>query len=161
MKRLLLLLLSLFLLLGSFLGGWIASYVYTHPKEPQPQENSISPLDPYKLYDLVNNYRANKGLKKLVFDPSICNFANERIKQIHSEFSHDKFNTYAKEKLGYSIYIGENLANGYYDEKEAVDNWIASPKHLENMVKPEFARTCIATDIFNENSYAVQIFASF
>ena len=60
-------------------------------------------------------------------------------------------------------WAGENLARnkGYeYPAREAVKGWIASPKHFENMFRPDFSETGVAA-LYDPDSgftYFVQVF---
>ena len=162
MKRFVIILVSLALFLGVFFSGWVASFIYTHPSDESPAGAFIhvSQLDPFKIYNLVNDFRSSKGLKKLVFDPSMCDFANTRLKEIHTDWSHSGFLPVADTTYKYN-FAGENLAKGYLSEQETLDGWEQSPKHLEDMVDPNFTRTCVTTDIFGSKTYVVQEFASY
>jgi hypothetical protein len=53
------------------------SYNVKYP--PAPTSPPVKPLDRYKLYELVNAYRASIGRNELVFDPSMCPFSKRRL----------------------------------------------------------------------------------
>jgi uncharacterized protein YkwD len=118
-------------------------------------------LDSMRIYNLVNDYRASKSLNKLTFDPSMCDYTKIRLSQIHTDFSHSgyKLNPFPYGK-SYG-YTGENLIQGYPSEQDTVDAWIASPKHLENIIKPAYTRTCVSSDSYHGQTYVVQEFASY
>lgn len=115
----------------------------------------ISRLDSFEIYNLVNEYRVQNKLKPLKWNPEMCPFAKKRLKEIHSDWSHNGFE---KAKLSYPhVYAGENLIKGYPDNKSSVEAWKISPPHNKEMLDPNFTDTCIATDA----QFAVQEFASF
>lgn len=125
---------------------------------------SLTPLvlDSMKIYNLINDYRISKGLNKLVFDPSMCDYTKKRLTEIHSDFSHAGF-IQVRPPYFFSpnVSIGENLSRGSTSDQETVDTWIKSPTHLENIVKPVYTRTCISTDNNVNETYVVQEFASY
>lgn len=90
-----------------------------------------------------------------MFDDTLCDFAKERLYEIHTDWSHDGF-WEVETKYPY-IEAGENLAYGQTSPEELVRQWVASPKHLENILKP-YTRTCIETNIYNNTTYTVQQF---
>lgn len=149
--------------LGHNLG--IRSVTKQTVEEGNLSKNTLSPPDKFEIYDLVNKYRISQELKPLSFNPVMCSFAQERLGEIHSDWSH---NGYLEINRRYKyIHFGENLAKGMYFPKEFVASWINSPSHLENIVNPEFTDTCIETDVSwnseekTDYTWVVQHFASF
>lgn len=143
---------------ADFLPKYIADYYNTSPTiTPSPH-----PLDPLKVLTLINDHRKSKGLGILSFDESMCKFANTRLEQIKTNYSHDGFYPAVKKAYEYT-YAGENLASGYTTEDGVVYGWIMSPKHLENIENPHYTRSCVASgsDLNNPNLkvYTVQEFA--
>lgn len=129
---------------------------YMPQAEAEPTPTPPTHLDAYKIYNLVNDYRASKGLNKLVFDPALCPLAEERLGQVKSDWSHDQLKTTRNKYFSYGT-VGENLARDHTTENQAVNGWIASPTHLDNIEKSIYTNTCIATDA----NYALQIFSNF
>lgn len=115
-----------------------------------------SVLDSYKIFNLVNDYRASKKLNKLEWNQQMCVFAEKRLKEIYTNYSHERFWQNVNNAYKY-MYAGENLSKGFFNEKTIFNQWINSPEHLANIVKPQYTDTCIASD----SQYAVQEFASF
>lgn len=124
-------------------------------------------LDPYKIFNLVNDYRVDNGLKKLTWNETLCDFATRRLEEIHSDMSHDQF--YVNQPCT-NCDLGENLIKGFSTEEEVVHGWISSPSHLKQITSPVFDSTCIVTDYaFDQdpkaspthNWFAVQEFAGF
>lgn len=117
-------------------------------------------LSTEKTFNLINDYRVAYGLKALEFDEALCEFAYLRLKQIHTNWSHEGFVPEVNSYIN-ATYKGENLISGYRTDKEQVDAWVLSPTHLKNIVDHNYTRTCIATDNYNNLTYTVQIFASY
>lgn len=165
--------LSLTVVTLSFLGG--SNYGYYTYEQRQVEANRASDttnpsntrkvLNTYETYDLINDYRASKGLAKLKFNPAICPFTDIRLKQIHSDWSHNGW--LSAGKYFRYVYFGENLIKGYDTPKTAVDAWVSSPEHLKNIVDPHYTDTCIESDYGTDNTngelnvFVVQHFASF
>lgn len=131
----------------------VGAMLYVNSKPQQAVTPPTSHLDPYKIYNLINDYRASKGLNKLVLDPSLCPFTDKRLSQMHSDYSHKG---YKNIPFKY-VTAGENIATGYDNDKELVAAWIDSPEHLAIIIKPDYTSTCVRTD----SKFAVQEFASF
>ena len=158
-------LLVIFLLLLAIGAGYlllINSPSYRSASKPIPTAGPTPTpivLDPGKLFNLVNEYRVNHNLNKLTLNKDLCPLANERLAQIHNDFTHNQFRA-----LRYRYFpdgeVGENLAEGYNSEKEAMNAWLASPTHHELIVKPNYTSSCLVTDTVN-GTYAVQIFSNF
>lgn len=159
-KKIIFSLFALFLLAGTFLAGWAASYIYFNPQSQVASANSEPVnLDSMKIYNLVNDYRASQGLNKLVFDPRICDFSIKRLSQIHSNFSHDNFKPDIWSDISANN-VGENLAQGQLTEQSLLNEWINSPTHLDILTRNEYTNTCVVTDIHNNMTYTVQNFSS-
>jgi uncharacterized protein YkwD len=132
---------------------------------PSPPYSPVY-LDQYKVYDLVNDFRASKGLNKLVFNPSMCSYAQKRLAQIHLDWSHNGYQADVKNKLycvpqgNIGLWCGENLGRGYSTEQELISAWIASPEHLVNVVNPHYTETCLVSDKDATFNYVVQEFSS-
>lgn len=123
-----------------------------------PQKSYIDTL---QVFNMINDYRAANGLTKLLFDPYMCDFAQKRLQQIHTNFSHAGFQAEVlKAYCTNCRSTGENLAQGQSDEKDIVQAWLLSPEHLKNIVEPDFRLTCVAIDKYKDRWYSVQEFAS-
>jgi len=129
------------------------------------QNNSIivstpapTALNPDKLWEIVNNWRTSQNLPAYIKNEQLCIVADERVAYIQKDWSHGGFrknlSTY-KNISGYK-YLGENLSRNNFPETAALDAWLDSPGHLENLKLP-FTHSCIATD----GTFAVQIFGSY
>lgn len=147
------------LFIGVNAGNYLGKSYKPQKKIVYATPTPVKTLDRYKLFELVNLHREKQGLSPLLFDPSMCEYTKERLKEVHTGWSHDGFNR-KKPPFRYT-YAGENLSRGFLKESEVVDGWINSPSHLENIIKPQYVRTCIEVDLFNQSQYIVQEFASF
>jgi uncharacterized protein YkwD len=67
-------------------------------------------------------------------------------------------------RLGYEWRaVGENIAAGYPDNEEVMENLLSSPTHCENIMDPkfrEFGSAVIATDQAHYYNYWTQVFAA-
>lgn len=160
MKQFVIVLYVLILLIGvSTLAFTLPSNI-KHVIAPLPTNAPIQ-LNSKKIFNLINDYRVSQGVQKLIYDSSICSFTQKRLHQIHKDFSHTGFSPEV-----YSSYqfhkAGENIIFGnYYTEQPLVKAWINSPEHRENIVNPTYTRTCVATDTYQYQQYAVQEFANY
>ncbi len=159
MNKLLPALVVVFLFLTVILG----IRVYSLGKILPPNQNTteipfiVKNLDEDVLWSVVNEWRSNQGLKKYIKNDLLCDIANERLKTIEEDFSHDKwketFERFSKNRLSYG---GENLANVSDGEESTLNSWLQSPSHYKNL-RYDFKYSCIETD----GTYAVQIFGNF
>jgi uncharacterized protein YkwD len=134
---------------------------------------SSSPLDAStllilenKIYQQVNQYRQSRGLPLLLLNRIISQQArlhSQRMATGLVPFSHQGFEERAQ-TIGFSIpyqSVGENVAvNQGYDDpvKVAVDGWIKSKGHRENM-QGNFDSTGIGVATDNQGKiYLTQIF---
>lgn len=152
--------LALLFLLGLVAVGF---FVLGYNQGRYQQKKSLEgqqPIDSYKVYVLINDYRASQGLKLLRWNPEMCGFAKKRLNDVYTDWSHNHF-LEAKNYYNY-VKAGENLAKDQWTEKEMVDSWISSPSHLENIIEPKFTDTCIVHGAAPTGSYyTVQEFAQF
>jgi uncharacterized protein YkwD len=132
------------------------------PKElPTPEPTRSLMVKVSRVFDLVNDHREKNGLNRLIWDEQLCRMAKERVNEIHTDFTHSgapyKADTYYPNRR-----VGENIMKSRTtgdNEAYMVEGWIESPSHLENIVRPNFVRSCIAADWFDNKNYAVQIFS--
>lgn len=119
---------------------------------PSPTPTFTIPrLNTDNLWSLIENWRQSKGLKPYIKDQRLCDIASDRV----DDFDYNHSGLYAKYS-NYPYVISENLVWNSADETAALDQWLNSPTHLENLEKP-YTHSCIAC----VNRYCVQIFSSF
>lgn len=113
---------------------------------------------------LVNKERLKVGAKPLHLSKSLSKYATVRAKECVKKFSHTRPN--GKQGLGIipkGIYrmVGENLAGGQASPERVVQDWMDSPGHRENILKPEYSEMGVGY-VFENNSqyrhYWVQLF---
>ena len=126
----------------------------TPEPEPKPTQKPVNPnpntrnqyLNSEDIIYLTNEYRATKGLRRLVHNDLLAKSAEQKVDLIFQElhFEHTgKYGTTMRDLIsgvGYEmIRIGENLAYGNYKSEQAiVDSWIASPGHNALLISPYF-----------------------
>lgn len=103
-----------------------------------------SPITEENLVILINNERESRGLTDLNVDPELTVAA--RLKSRHmlnrNYFAHYAFGLTPWifiQNSGYDYMLaGENLAMDFNTSEGVVRAWMASPKHRDNILNPEF-----------------------
>jgi uncharacterized protein YkwD len=123
-----------------------ASHAVVMDASASPQEQ--------RAMQLINQVRASKGLKALVFDPILSRAARMQSESMatNNYFNHvgpdgktasDRIRTCGIH--GWKA-LGENIAyNKGYDDPvaSAVEKWMASPMHRDNMLNPMWSTSAI------------------
>lgn len=160
MKRLakLLIAFTIFICSTFFYIGYTNGYI-TFGYQPSTAKMSVvptpKPLSAEIIENLVNDYREENGLPRLIHDPELCKLAEVRAEEIKTDWSHAGF----EERWGtfeYSVF-GENLGSGFLTERAFINAWKKSKSHNAGMLDTEVDRTCVATS----GSYAVQLFIKY
>ncbi|UJH66036.1 CAP domain-containing protein [Allomuricauda sp. SCSIO 65647] len=113
------------------------------------------------LHNLVNEHRAEMGLKKLQFSNEAYPFAGEHNEYMikKGKLSHDNFNDRAKgvaKKTG-AGHVSENVAKDYTNE-EALQGWLESKSHRKT-IEGNYTHSTINIKEDDEgNLYFTQIF---
>ncbi|MCC8189099.1 MAG: CAP domain-containing protein [Planctomycetes bacterium] len=120
------------------------------------------------IFTRVNEERATRGMRPLTRRPELDAVAQTHAQDLirMNRLSHTSSDGRKLENRLENLeweWAGENLArNKGFDTpaKEAVKGWIGSPKHFENMFRPDFSHTGIAAlyDADSQFTYFVQIF---
>ena len=97
-----------------------------------------------ECYNLINNYRQENGLDILTWDDKLYEYANIRAREASQCWSHMRPNGTSWKSMDPNTFQGENLAKGYDTAQDAVNAWIASQGHKENILRGSFTRTAIA-----------------
>ena len=129
------LLISLLLILGS--GG---------PDALRAQSSYTPTEAECEVLELINDYRAERGLKPLVLSETLGAAARDHSEEIaESElFSHtmpdgsswsDNIRAHG---YTYNTWIGENLAAGYSSPVRTVEQWQQSAAHNANLLESDF-----------------------
>nr|WP_275983461.1 CAP domain-containing protein [Paenibacillus hamazuiensis] len=100
---------------------------------------------------LVNQERANAGVKPLVVDQALAAMALDKAKDMYNNhyFDHtsptygspfDMMNSYG---ISYT-YAGENIAMGQKTPQEVMNAWMNSPGHKQNILSPNYTKIGVA-----------------
>ena len=96
-----------------------------------------------EMFRLTNTEREKEGLSPLSGMASLTQVAVIRASEIIRSFSHDRpdgrscFSAYNENDISY-FWAGENIAMGQRTPADAVQAWMDSPGHKENILKSEF-----------------------
>lgn len=108
---------------------------------------------------LCNKEREAAGLAPLEKSDSLTGSAAVRVGELSAKFSHtrpdgsDCFSAITEEGSTF----GENIAHGYRTPQQAMEGWLASPGHKENILNPGFTK--IGVGYNKDGNYWVQVFA--
>ena len=134
-------------------------------------ENTLSSLgvpsvSEQTVIDLTNAERAKNSLPALQMLPILQGAADIRTEEITYYWSHTRpdlreWDTAYREDLsgGSMSRLGENLAYGQRTPDAAVSDWMDSPGHRENILRPEFRYIGVGHLYHEGVSYWVQYFA--
>lgn len=121
-------------------------------------EPQISPVDSaslaHRVIELTNQERVNAGLAPLRWDNSLGAAARGHAEDMaarwyFSHYSPEGSSPYDRAwAAGYpgfewGMFVGENLARGYDSPEAAVQGWMASEGHRNNILLPTYAETGI------------------
>lgn len=141
----LLLLLAILLIAAKAL---ITAAIFLSPPIITPDNLEVNARE---LINLTNQYRLNHGLNALAVNPRLTQAAVNKARDMLSRqyFDHTspagkKFSDWIKEINYQYFYVGENLAIDFTDNQELFDAWLQSPKHYENIVKPQYQEIGLA-----------------
>jgi hypothetical protein len=108
-------------------------------------------ISPDEVIRLTNEKRAQNGLTELKYDPVLAKAA--MAKGTHM-LNYDYWAHVAPDgtepwyffnQAGYEYkYAGENLARDFSNPKDAVEAWMASPSHRENMLSDKYSDIGVA-----------------
>ena len=106
-----------------------------------------------RAFNIVNSQRSAKGLPALVWDNNLESTSAVRAKECSQSFSHTRPNGSPWYTVNSKIMGGENLAYGYYDANSAVNAWMDSPTHRENILWPDFTKVAISVYAADDGTY--------
>lgn len=112
------------------------------PKAPKPETFTTAALIKYS-----NQARARFGLRPLSYDRGLARSAQCKLKDLltHRYWAHDRPGLSwldCFKKSGYK-YGGENLAKCYSSPSEAVQGWLGSPSHRDNLLSSSWSRIAV------------------
>lgn len=97
-----------------------------------------------EILNLVNQNRANAGLNALTWDTDLELAAAVRAAESSSRFAHTRPDGSQWYTVNPRIMHGENLAYGFKTAASAVNAWMNSPSHRQNILYPDFTRCSVA-----------------
>lgn len=108
-------------------------------------------ISPAEVIKLTNVKREENGLSDLVYSGTLAKAAHDKgvdmiTKGYWAHVSPDGVEPWFWfQKEGYKYkYAGENLARDFSNPGSAVDAWMASPSHRENMLSPKYKEIGVA-----------------
>lgn len=118
-----------------------------------PSEATLSTITTNRIIQLTNAEREKVGLKDLATNSALTHAAELKAQdmfkyQYFAHFSPTGVSPWHwMEQSGYSYEIaGENLAMDFTQAEDVVAGWLASPKHKENMLRPDYTQTGVAVE---------------
>jgi len=103
--------------------------------------------------NLVNEERAAAGLDSLKWDQNLETVSHVRAAECSESFSHTRPNGKAWYTVNSKIQGGENLAFGFDSASDAVDAWMDSPTHRDNILYDEFTKCAISIYETDDGTY--------
>lgn len=94
--------------------------------------------------NLINDIRMSAGAQPLVWDSNLESVSAVRSEECSISFSHKRPGGSAWNTVNSRIQGGENLAFGFDNAQDAVNAWMGSPTHADNITYPEFTRAAIS-----------------
>lgn len=113
----------------------------------------------YKVLDLVNKERKAKDLSSLTLDPVLMDAAMVRAGELVLLFSHTRPNS--GNCITASSYIrAENAAEGATSPEDAVDSWMNSPGHKQNILTSSYKTLGVGCIKYDGRYYWIQCFGT-
>lgn len=116
-------------------------------RESAPAPSSFE----FQVLVLTNAEREKRGLRPLRFHPVLINSARWMAEDMAIRGYFDHTDSLGRgvgaraEAFGYDFQIvGQNIAAGHRTAKEVVDDWMKSPGHRANILRPEFREIGVA-----------------
>jgi len=110
------------------------------------------------VVDLVNQQRAAAGLPGLSWSGTLADSANIRAQEIVISWSHTRPDGSAWYTAGAQMQSGENLGCGQSSAQQAIDEWMASSGHAENILRGSFTQIGVSCYYCNGIYYWAQHF---
>ena len=110
-----------------------------------------------EVVELVNVERAKAGEKALTVDPDLTAAAIIHAKEIVTLFSHTRPDGTLCFTVSNKVY-GENIAYGYSNASQAMNGWMNSQGHKENILRSYFGSIGVGAYRYNGTMYWVQLF---
>ena len=91
-----------------------------------------------EAFNQINDIRVDEGLDALDWNQNLESVSDVRAEECSRVFSHTRPNNKPWYTVNNQIQGGENLAFGYDTADEAVDAWMDSTTHRDNILYSEF-----------------------
>ncbi len=113
-----------------------------------------------QLVSIINNYRAQSGIKKLTTTDALNKAAKIRVQEIVKKFSHERPDGTMVFTVDPEHVSGENIAkgSGLPTAQSAADGFMNSQGHRENAMRESFTKTGSACLRVNGVTYWVHLF---
>ncbi|HYW22361.1 MAG TPA: CAP domain-containing protein [Nodularia sp. (in: cyanobacteria)] len=138
------------------------------PQAPQPTQSATTNQIEIAVRQSINKVRQEKELQPLEHNEKLAQVARNYSRQMaeNNFFSHTGNNgSTLQDRVGTGgiIYwvVGENLFKGTnipQPVKVAVDGWMESPGHRENILRPVFTETGVGVWRVDNTYYITQLF---
>lgn len=112
--------------------------------EQEPSAEDMMFNLPGRCFSLINSYRQMNGLPELKWSSALEDCAHIRAREAAAHWSHERPNGKPWYTVNPNIMRGENLAMGYTNAEDIVNNWIDSPAHNELLLATDFKYIAIA-----------------
>lgn len=109
-------------------------------------------------FELANQKRTAAGLEALTWDSGLEQASAVRAVEASQSFSHTRPDGTDWWTVNSNLMYGENLAKGYDTADAAVQAWMDSPTHKENIMDSEFTSGAIAIHVSNGQWFWAQEF---
>ncbi len=117
-----------------------------------------------RVFDLINGKRREKGLRPLAWNATVADVARGHSGEmaLYDYFSHTDLdgNLVDKRAIDHGLdkwsAVGENIAflRGFDDPAEyAVERWMMSPSHRDNLLDPRWRETGIGLAVASDGTY--------
>ncbi len=98
-------------------------------------------------FDALNATRVANGMKPLKWSSGLEKASAVRAVEATQVWSHTRPNGSDYYTVDSSLVYGENLAQGYTTANSAMDAWMASPAHKDNILFPDFVTGAISINV--------------
>lgn len=123
-----------------------------------PSEATLSTITTNRIVQLTNAEREKVGLHALTSNNALTHAAELKAQDMFKNqyFAHISPTGVTPwhwmEQSGYTYEVaGENLAIDFTQAEDVISAWLASPKHKENMLRPDYTETGVAVVSGNFN----------
>lgn len=127
----------------------------TSPTEPEEENTIEAPVVNINsleqgVFNIINQHRANAGLPALTFEYSFYNAAKTRASEAANHFSHTRPNgqnytsVFGENGIKWDFIAGENVGRYFADAETAMNAFMNSQVHKDNILYAGYTRVCIA-----------------